>query len=208
MGYILYCRGDGISCKSYHCYLTIHVSGRSQRRQLQRGAYQTGNSKKTPVICLIMPKSKLIQLGEGWKVMMSVTVTQPNAVETPAAKFADPKLKADLTPLDNSSVEHFNEYICKRNQSDHCRIERVTGKKSKIDQYLEAQPLDAFGWWLCGRWLSNILTRFSECKFVIFKKLFSFFSFKIFKMCFLFENFLFGLFHPVFSFHFTSFIFL
>jgi hypothetical protein len=50
-----------------------------------------------------MSKSKLIQLGEGWKVTMSVTVTQPNATETPAAKFADPKLKADLTPLDNGT---------------------------------------------------------------------------------------------------------
>ena len=34
---------------------------------------------------------------------MSVTVTQPNAAETPAAKFADPKPKADLTPLDNGT---------------------------------------------------------------------------------------------------------
>ena len=49
-----------------------------------------------------MSKSKLIQLGKGWKVTMLVTVTQSNAAETPAAKFGEPKLKADLTTLDNS----------------------------------------------------------------------------------------------------------
>src|ERR1700683_5070891 len=32
-----------------------------------------------------------------------------------------------------SGVEHFGEDIYKRNQSDYCRFERVTGKKSKID---------------------------------------------------------------------------
>jgi hypothetical protein len=52
-----------------------------------------------------------------------------------------------------SGVEHFGEDIYKRNQSYHCRFERVTGKNSKINQYLEAQSLDAFGWWLCSRWL-------------------------------------------------------
>jgi hypothetical protein len=52
-----------------------------------------------------MSKSKLIQLGKGWKVMMSVTVTQLNAMETPAAKFSDPRLKADLTPLDNGKMD-------------------------------------------------------------------------------------------------------
>jgi hypothetical protein len=80
--------------------------------------------------------------------------------------------------------------------------ERVTGKKSRIDQYLKAQPLNTFGWWL-----SNILMRFSECKFVIFKKLFSFFSFKFFKMCFLFENFLFCTISSSFQFAFHNFLF-
>ena len=41
-----------------------------------------------------------------------------------------------------SGVEHFGEDIYKRNQSYHCRFERVIGKKSKIDQYLKAQHLD------------------------------------------------------------------
>jgi len=45
----------------------------------------------------------------GWKVTVSVTVTQPNAAE---AKFADPKPKVDLTPLDNALA------ICM--QGRHC----------------------------------------------------------------------------------------
>jgi hypothetical protein len=86
--------------------------------------------------------------------------------------------------------------------------ERVTGKKSRIDQYLEAQPLDAFGWWLCGRWLSDILMRFLERKFVIFKKLFHFSVSKFSKCVFFLKMSFFGLFHPVFSLHFTTFFFL
>jgi len=124
-----------------------------------------------------------------------------------------------------SGVEHFGEDIYKRNQSYHCRFERVTGKNSKINQYLEAQSLDGFGWWLCSRWLSDTSGFPTSMLICNFQKTTSFFSASRFSKCvLLFENFscnfvmksfrrwqkiaFLGLFHPVFSFRLASFNFL
>jgi len=59
----------------------------------------------------IMSKSKLIQLG-----LASDDISHCHPAEcrgeTPAAKFADPKPKADLTPLDNGNAS--NRVECQR----------------------------------------------------------------------------------------------